>query len=400
MSTQESPAPSHEALLTSPSDGALLALGVEMSGVRACLLEPVAGEYRLAGWLALPRKDEQDAAFQLAESCRRLGRRLGRTLWDDADEAPLIFSADLVRRPPLSHVTVAASSRPHVRVWLAGLTASQSTVAAREALRGAPAHIIGLTIHMANLNVATLADQLALAKPDLLVVTGGFDTPEQEMQPALLDLCRLFGQALARLAPTQRPGVIYAGNRWPAAKAAELLQISGSSSNVEVVENVLPLPGALQGAPLAQAVNFFYWRLSRRTPGFKEMSRWVTSPGHIVSLESSFAQLTQLWLELNGLPVLHGLYCAGAWWLHVCARTGQNGLQLRFVEPRTRSREMADWPPVQLICGEGPGDLWPLAERHWWDRTGMTPVVAAIGQVAPQAMIQVLRADLLRGAQE
>ena len=52
MSTQESPAPAQEALLTSPSDGALLALGVEMSGVRACLLEPVAGEYRLAGWLA------------------------------------------------------------------------------------------------------------------------------------------------------------------------------------------------------------------------------------------------------------------------------------------------------------------------------------------------------------
>jgi hypothetical protein len=220
------------------------------------------------------------------------------------------------------------------------------------------------------------------------------------MQPALLDLCRLFGQALARMAPSQRPGVIYAGNRWPAAKAAELLQISGSSSNVEVVENVLPLPGVLQGAPLAQAVNFFYWRLSRRTPGFKEMSRWVTSPGHIVSLESSFAQLTQLWLELHGLPVLHGLYCAGAWWLHVCARAGQNGLQLRFVEPRTRSREMADWPPVQLICGEGPGELWPVAERHWWDRTGMAPVVAAIGQVAPQAMIQVLRADLLRGARE
>jgi hypothetical protein len=55
---------------------------------------------------------------------------------------------------------------------------------------------------------------------------------------------------------------------------------------------------------------------------------------------------------------------------------------------------------VQLICGEGPGELWPVAERHWWDRTGMAPVVAAIGQVAPQAMIQVLRADLLRGARE
>jgi hypothetical protein len=54
------------------------------------------------------------------------------------------------------------------------------------------------------------------------------------------------------------------------------------------------------------------------------------------------------------------------------------------------------WPPLQLVSGEWPAAFWPQPEIFWLDRSGMAPFVAAVGQMAPQAMLQVLRTDLLR----
>ena len=39
--------------------------------------------------------------------------------------------------------------------------------------------------------------------------------------------------------------------------------------------------------------------------------------------------------------------------------------------------------------------LWPRPAVSWWDRSALAPLIAAVGQVAPQAMLQVLRADIL-----
>ena len=378
----------------SPSQhGPILAVGVELDGVRVCLLENVSGGYRLAGWLGAPRTDDKSVAELSAEVCQRLGRRLGGLLWNERERTPFVVSEDQLRWPPLEHVAVAASPRPHVRVWLAGLSSTQSMAAAKEALTGSPAHIIGFTPFTADLQIGALNDKLAIAAPDMIVVVGGYDNPAADTQQPILELCRVIGQALVRTAPTQRPGVVFAGNRWAAQRAIELLQTTGSGS-VEAVDNVQPAPGILHSTALAHAVNFYYWRLCRRMPGFREISRWVTTPGHITSLESSFAQLVQVWMELHDLPELHGLYCSAAWWLHVWASRSQAGFNLRYIEPQTRPDELAGWPPLQLVSGEWPIQLWPLPEIGWWDPSGMAPIVAAVGQVAPQAMLQVLHADL------
>jgi hypothetical protein len=39
--------------------------------------------------------------------------------------------------------------------------------------------------------------------------------------------------------------------------------------------------------------------------------------------------------------------------------------------------------------------LWPRPAVSWCDRRGLVPLVAAVGQTAPQAMIEALAADLL-----
>ncbi len=374
--------------------GSILAFGVELNAVRACLLEEVGGVYRVAAWHTLLRRKETGLATTAAALCRHIGERIGRVLFDDETGAPLLHSDDAVRYPPLEHVTVAASPRPHVRVWIAGLSPTQSMAAAYEALSSSPAHVIGYTVYAADISTTQLTDTLLTTAPDMLVIVGGFDDADPTTHRALVELSRTLGQALSRLAPAQRPAVIYAGNRWAAPHVAEAIQSAGGGS-VESVANVQPAPGIIQKTALAQACTFHYWRLSRRTAGFRELSRWVTPPGHITSQESIFAQLVRAWLELHGLDELHGLYCAPLWWQHVWAKRGQPGVQSRFVEPQTRPPTLDGWPALQLVSGDWPSALWPQPELYWWDRSGMAPMVAAVGQSAPRAMLQTLRTDLL-----
>lgn len=377
------------------SHGSILAIGVELNNLRACLLEEVGGLYRVAAWHSLPRRKETSLAALGADALREMGGRIDRVLLDETTAAPFLDSEDTVRRPPLSHIAVAASPCPHVRVWIAGLSLTQSMAAAYEALCSSPAHVIGYTVLNAEMNITALTDTLVTTAPDMLVLVGGFDDPDPATHRSLVELSRPLGQVLNRLAPAQRPAIVYAGNRWAAPHVAEAIQSAGGGA-VESVANVQPAPGVVQKTALAQACSFHYWRLSRRTPGFRELSRWVTPPGHIVSQESAFAQLVQAWMELHALSDLHALYCAPLWWLHVWAQRGRTGLQTRYVEPQTRPPALDDWPPLQLVSGDWPATLWPQPELFWWDRSGMASMVAVVGQSTPPAMLQTLRSDLLR----
>ena len=348
-------------------------------------------------WSAVARNEGVPLIESAAALLRRMGQRLSRDLWDERTSAPLLFSEDNVRRPPLAHVAIAASPRPRVRIWLAGLSSSQSIDSLRTALVSSPAEVAGTTLFRADLDTAELTDLLTDAAPDMVVIAGGYDNPDSDTHAPLLELCLRIGQALARTAPAQRPAVVFAGNRWAASAAGDSIRNIGGGI-LDVVENVQPAPGFVHKAPLARAVSLHYWRLCRRLPGFLELSRWVTSPGHISSQESSFAQLAQVWMEYQQLPELHGLWCGPAWWLHVRTNRSQGGLQLRYVEPQQRPTDLAEWPPLQLVSGEWPEDLWPRSSLSWWDRSGMAPMIAAVGQVDPQAMLQILRTDVLRAA--
>ena len=102
-------------------------------------------------------------------------------------------------------------------------------------LFGCPAQVIGQTAYDADLQLGALADTLAIAAPELIVIVGGFDNPDVTTHAALLELCSIIGQVLAYTAPLQRPGVIYAGNRWAGVQAVGMLQVTDGGV-VEVVE--------------------------------------------------------------------------------------------------------------------------------------------------------------------
>jgi len=381
-----------------PTLGTMMALGITLDETATCLLENINGTYRLAGWAALRREPGTSLGQQTATLCRKLGNQLDRHLWNEESNTPFLQSDDPIIFPPLEHFAVGVSPRLRLRVWVAGLS-NESLGAARAALVSAPVQLSGMTRLSATLTAATLATELAHHQPEALVIVGGYDQSAQETHEGILTLCRLVGQAMARLSPGERPTIFYAGNQWAAEKAEVHLRPTEGPLAFYPLNNILPQPGYSLQTELAVALSQLYWRLCQRMAGFAQVSRWVTAPGHVANLDSSFAQLVQMWMEYHGLPRLHGLYCTDHWWVHVWAEQATAGVKLRFIKPHSRPQGLLDWPPLQLVSGPWPMQLWAPPTVAWWDRNALAPLITTIGQVAPQAMIQVLEEDIIETRQ-
>jgi hypothetical protein len=380
---------------SSTTTGTLLTLGITLDNVTLCLLENISGYYRLAATDTVVREAGIPPSRQCATLYQRLGERLGRPLWDERSYGPLLASEDLISQPPLEHIAIGMSPRPRMRIWLVGLTEGGSIAAARRALASAPLQLVGITTLTPTLTSTQLVTALGETHPEALVLVGGYDTPAPEAQEWLHHLARLVGQALERLSPGQRPALFYAGNHYCRAALEAGLRTLNGPLQFHALANVLPAADQAQPAALGVALSTYYWRLCQQMPGIEQLTQWVTPPGRLVNLEAAFAQLVQVWMAYQRLPMLHGLYCTPHWWLHVWAHEAETGVQLRFVKPGTRPAELAGWPPLQLVSGDWPMELWPPPSRCWWDRQALGPVVTPIGQVAPTALLQVLQHDLL-----
>lgn len=378
---------------TAPSR--LLALSAELAGTRACLIEPVAGVHRLVGWLNLARSGETMLPLQVAETCRRLGVRLGSALWDEELSMPFMRSINPVRYPPVQQVSATVSARAPLRVFLAVLTQNLTGAAVRAAVSAAPAVVVGEAIYDAELDVGNLATMLTNSQPDVIVVAGGFDRAGAATHAALLALCRMVSYAVARLPRSARPAVLFAGSVAVAGQVPPLFRTPEGSLALEMVDNVLPEPNTVRRASLARVLNYHYWRLTQRIVGFKELARWVTSPGQAVTVEISFVQMMQAWAFHRGLPWIHGLYCGPGWWLHVWTGMARQGAQVLYTEPDARPDTLNRWPPLTLVCGDWPVAFWQKPPNAWWDRRALAPVIAALGQVSPRAMMDVLEHDVL-----
>ncbi len=380
------------------TDSRILLMGVERAGVRVALAEPVAGEHRLVGWLGVARNPALSMVEQVADSCRRLGQRLGCVLWDDEEDAPFVRAIDPVRYPPVQQIVGAASPRAPLRIFLAGLSEQISMAAAETALVSAPTQIVGSIANADLYDVAQLAHTLSECQPEAMVVVGGYDSAPPAVQRPMLSLCRNLGQALDRLPRSLRPFIVYAGNQSIAETAASYLRLANNATPLAVVDNVMPSPSQINPVPIANTLTDYHWRACHRITGFREVAGWVTSPGQINSLETSFIQFVTMWAGFHGLPVLHGLYTTPDLWLHVWANADGRATQLVYTAPGGLPDLLLSWPPLQLVCGDWPTDDWAVPAVAWWDRTGLTPLVATLGQIDPLAMMQIVQRDLMRSA--
>jgi hypothetical protein len=372
----------------------ILALSAEINGSRACLIEPVDGVHRLVGWLNLSRAGDGMLPLQIAETVRRLGQRLGCALWDEELNMPFMRSINPVRFPPVQLVSTSLSPRGPVRVFLASLTGELSGAAVRAGVAASAATIVAETQYDIGLDTGQLATMMGNSQPDVLVISGGFERSGAAARDAMLAYCRALAQAVLRLSRPARPVILYAGCSMIAEQVAALFRAQDSTIVVETVENVLPEPGVVRRAPLARLLNYQYWRLTQRIIGFKEISRWVTTPGEAVTVETAFVQMMQAWAFHRDLPWVHGLYCGPVWWVHVWTGMARNGAQVLYTEPNSRPGALDRWPPLSLVSGAWPHEQWQKPPRVWWDARALAPTIATAGHVAPKAMMDVLEQDI------
>ncbi|RLT39718.1 MAG: hypothetical protein DWI57_09775 [Chloroflexi bacterium] len=412
-----------EKLLPTTQSASILALSASAANASAALLEPVAGSYRLIGWETMIHNGEEDAFSlpgvlagesgrtdsptyagknasslpgALARVSQTLGDRLGRDLWDASQNCPRTRTADPALELALGQVVAALDPLPSLRVWIGGLTGHESLAAAQYALDSTVCRPVAVYRFGMGGGPDRLAADMSDARPDLAVVVGGYDQPAPSARSAVLELCEEVALALHALPSALRPALYFAGNRWAAADALALWSALPAAPTADAVENVAPAPGVYRATPLSVAASRLYWRRCGATAAAHTISRWITPPSEVRSISWSFAQAVRLWRQVHSLSALHGLFCVGPLWVHVWAAAGEDGVRLRFVPAHTRPPALDGWPPLRLVSGPWPEQLWPRPRNHWWDAAGLTPTVANVGQIDPLIAWQVLAHDLLR----
>lgn len=380
----------------------ILALQVDSANAHAALIEPVNGIHRLIAWESAGLSPEDGVAppAVLSAIAQLLGARLGRPLWDEGRDTPRLSSPDPALGLHLGQVVAAVDPLPPLRVWISGLTGHESLAAAQSALDATICRAVAVYRFGIGGDPARLAAELSDARPDLAVVVGGYDKPGEAAARPVLEMCEEVAQALTALPSGHRPAVYFAGNRWAAPAVLDRWSRLPGGLSADAVENVAPAPGLRRSTSLAVAASRLYWRRCQATPAVQSIRRWITPPTEVRSTSWSFAQAVRLWRQVHNLPALHGLFCAGPLWIHVCAEEGRDGVRLRFVPPNTRPATLSGWPPLRLVSGDWPIHLWPRPSgqrwpSHWWDPTGLVPTVANLGQIDPLIAYQVLARDLL-----
>lgn len=370
----------------------MLAVGVEPHLLRACVMDRVEQEHRLLGWIHVERSAHTPLTAQLAAVVRRLGLRLGRRLWNDEAQGPFTAGDDVVAAPPLEIVGAAVAEHAPLPVWTVGLTARGSLAALHRALTATQSEIVGSTTLSTLLDVDLLSRELSLARPQLLLFAGGYEHADAETRGHVVKLATVVSRAVAQLPERRRPGVIYAGNS-QVADAVCTLFADAATAHVQQAPNVQPEPAVVRRGELTRLVQEQHWRHLRLMPGIGKVAHWVTPPLQLTSMETAFAQLVQTWRDYHDLPSLHGIYVGSGRRLHAWSVRSRPDMGLHYAPGDAPVTSPPGWPPVELFSGD-----WVARPSGvlWWDQSGLAPLVATLGHVAPEAVLQVLRRDIFR----
>ena len=114
----------------------------------------------------------------------------------------------------------------------------------------------------------------------------------------------------------------------------------------------------------------------------------------MTTIEANFVRLVQTWMALHNQAELYGIYC-GERWLHVWAGEAQEAVAIAYSDPDAVQALPPGWPTPALVSGSWPERIAMPPSVRWWDRSGLAPVIGALGPVAPAALYQTLSQDLL-----
>ena len=394
----------------------ILALAAEPRRAAAVLIEPVEGIHRMVGWqtVELPERARPDECKPaLVQAVRRLENQFNISLWDGERGRPHLHSPGRAISEGVGQAFAVGDLQTPLRVWMAGLSGGGSLAAGEAALAGALCNPVATFLPGPNQSAGALAREFEALRPDVILIVGGHEDVGPGSQDQVLNLSGLVVEAAARLPAEERPLFCFAGNsRSVEAALTSWRQRTGGGAAARA-DNVFDGTEASSATALHNVLEDLHWQRSQAIPAMQEIAGWLDHSVELSSTHLVFAQAVRLWRRRQQLPTLHGVYTAADRWLHVWAwqmpGLESDGLRISCVRPGERPKVLDDWPPVRLVSGEWPGK-WPKPSKpppvlgpqrptalpaFWWDPLGLVPVVTGVGQTTPEAVIQVLTADLL-----
>ncbi len=416
---QPVPVPSQGRAATSLADFApqsILALAAEPRRAVAVLIEPVEEIRRMVGWQTVElseRASPSECKSALVQAVRRLESQFNISLWDGERGRPRLHRPGQAVAEGVGQIFAVADLQAPLRVWMAGLSGGGSLAAGEAALAGALCNPVATYLPGPYQSPGALTREFRSLRPDVVVVVGGHEQIEPRSQDQVLNLSGLVIEAAAQLPAEERPFFCFAGNSHSAEAAMASWRLRTDGGAAATADNVFNNTGGNSATVLNTVLERLHWQRSLGIPAMQEIAQWLEHPVELSSTQWAFAQAVRLWRRSQQLPSIHGLYAAADRWLHVWAwetpDQESEGLRMNCVRPGERPEVLADWPPVRLVSGDWPAK-WPRPAQpppvlgsqrpvalpaFWWDPLGLVPVVAGVGQTTPEAVLEVLRADIL-----
>lgn len=292
------------------SPTSILVADIGSVATKVGLIDLVAGEYRLVGatrTLSTVSASGQDAMIGVRQAIMQLEALTGRRLLDSQNT--LIKPARADGDGSDAFVAVTSAGMP-LHTVVIGLSRDYSVASAQQAVNSTFAivdHTIavdeesgrwGTTASDGRAGGASGAvEKLAALKPDLVVMVGGIDggavTPLREM-------ANIVAAVGAAMDDSQRPLVIFAGNRAARGDVAERI---GGLMAVRMVDNVLPSLEQANPAPLQGEIeNIYREKRIEAIPGFEKLAAWCDKG--VMATADSFTRVAEYLARKYHLRVL------------------------------------------------------------------------------------------------
>ncbi len=271
----------------------ILVADVGAVATKVGLIDLVAGEYRLVGstrTMSTCDAPYDDVMLGVRQGIMQLGALTGRRLLDSKNA--LIKPTRLDGDGADAFVAVTSAALP-LHAVVIGLSRDYSVLSAQRAVNSTFAmveHTIAVDEESGRWGTtasdgraggpSAAVEKLAELKPDLVVMVGGIDGGA--LAP-LREMANIVAAVGAAMDETQRPLVIFAGNREARGDVAERI---GGLMQVRMVENVLPVLDQMNPTPLQNEIEAVYrQRQMENIPGFEKLAAW-TDKGIMTSADA------------------------------------------------------------------------------------------------------------------
>lgn len=261
------------------------------------LVDTVAGVYRLIARASVPttaRLPWSDVTKGVQQAIARIAEITGRSL---LNERSILIHPPRKDGSGVDHFALVASAASPLKTVLVGLYDEVSIASARKALHH---------IYVDEVEVISLADtrlekeqitDIIQHQPDLIFITGGTDGGAEER---LMRLIEITSVAVAILAQTERPQVIYAGNTNLREQVRSLME---ETAILHMADNIRPDLKTERVEDVGRIAEGLYEDIKiQNMPGIQELEEWTRYP--TLSSAQSFAHICRYMASARNLRVL------------------------------------------------------------------------------------------------